>query len=140
MYSDKVRDHFQKPRNVGYFEDADGIGQIGDPECGDYLFIFLRIYDNRITEARFLCRGCPAAIACASVTTELVSGRQVDEAWALTDEAIVEALDGLPDEKLHCSNLGATAIHAALLDYFDRRNRPEECSDGERRAATGETG
>jgi len=125
MYSDKVIDHFRNPRNVGYFEDADGVGQIGDPECGDYLFLFLRIRENRITEARFLCRGCPAAIACASVTTELVTGKHVDDAWMVSDEAIVEALDGLPEDKQHCSNLGATTLHAALFDYFGRRNHPE---------------
>ncbi len=135
MYSDKVRDHFSNPRNVGYFDDADGVGQIGDPECGDYLLLFLRIRENRITGARFLCKGCPAAIACASVTTELMVGRHVDEAWQITDETIVEALDGLPEGKLHCSNLGATAVHAALFDYFDRRNRPEEPGDAQETSA-----
>ncbi len=136
MYSDRVLDHFRNPRNVGHFEDADGMAQIGDPECGDYLFLFLRIRENRIAEARFLCRGCPAAIACASITTELATGRHVDEAWAVTDETIVEALGGLPEQKLHCSNLGATALRAALFDYFERRNRPEEVGDAEGCAAS----
>jgi len=130
MYTDKVIDHFRNPRNVGYLEDADGVAQIGDPRCGDYLFLFLGIRDNRITEARFLCRGCPAAIACASVTTELVTGKHVDDAWMVSDEAIVEALGGLPEEKQHCSNLGATALHAALFDYFERRNRQEPPPSG----------
>lgn len=131
MYSDKVLDHFHNPRNVGYFEDAEGMAQIGDPDCGDYLFLFLRIRENRIAEASFLCRGCPAAIACASVTTELVTGLHVDEAWLITDESIVEALDGLPEAKLHCSNLGATALQVALFDYFERKNHPEEQTNGE---------
>jgi nitrogen fixation NifU-like protein len=131
MYSAKVLDHFHNPRNVGYFEDAEGMAQVGDPECGDYLFLFLRIRENRITQASFLCRGCPAAIACASVTTELATGRLVDEAWDITDETIVEALDGLPEAMLHCSNLGATALHVALFDYFERRDNPEPQSDGQ---------
>lgn len=122
MYSDKVLDHFHNPRNVGCFEDAEGIAQVGDPDCGDYLFLFLRIRDSQITKACFLCRGCPAAIACASVTTELVTGLPVDEAWNITDETIVDALDGLPEAKAHCSNLGATALHVALFDYFHRRD------------------
>jgi nitrogen fixation NifU-like protein len=129
MYSEKVLDHFHNPRNVGYFEDADGMGQVGDPDCGDYLLLFLRIRENRITQARFLCRGCPAAIACASVTTELVTGRKVEEAWGITDESIVEALDGLPEAKMHCSNLGATALHAALFDYFERSEHPGKHSN-----------
>lgn len=121
MYSDKVLDHFHNPRNVGYFEDAEGVGQVGDPDCGDYLLLFLRIRERRVVEARFLCRGCPAAIACASVTTELVTGRRVDDAWDITEETIVEALDGLPEHKQHCSNLGAAALHLALFSYHERR-------------------
>jgi nitrogen fixation NifU-like protein len=136
MYSDKVLDHFRNPRNVGYVEDADGVAQIGDPKCGDYLFLFLRICGNRITAARFLCRGCPAAIACASMTTELATGRHVDEAWGITDEVIVDALNGLPEGKLHCSNLGATALHMALFDHFDRRNRPEHPPEDTEEPAT----
>jgi len=129
MYSDKVLDHFHNPRNVGYFEDAEGMSQVGDPDCGDYLFLFLRIRESRITKASFLCRGCPAAIACASVTTELVTGRTVNEAWEITDQTILDALDGLPEAKLHCSNLGATALQVALFDYFDRKNQPAAQSD-----------
>jgi nitrogen fixation NifU-like protein len=129
MYSDRVLEHFRNPRNVGLLQDADGVGRIGDPACGDYLLLFLRIRGNRVVEARFLCRGCPAAIACASMTTELATGRHVDEAWDITDEAIIRALGGLPEAKLHCSNLGATALHMALFDYFDRRNRPRHPSE-----------
>ena len=132
MYSEKVLDHFHNPRNVGCFEDAEGMAQVGDPDCGDYLLLFLRIREHRVTAARFLCRGCPAAIACASVTTELVTGRTVDETWEITDETIVTALDGLPETKLHCSNLGAAALQVALLDYYMRRDCPEasETTDG----------
>jgi nitrogen fixation protein NifU and related proteins len=130
LYSEKVLDHFHNPRNVGYFEDAEGMGQVGDPDCGDYLLFFLRIRDGQVTGARFLCRGCPAAIACASVTAELVMDRQVDDLWDITDETIVEALDGLPEEKLHCSNLGAVALQIALLDYFERRDEGDAQPDG----------
>ena len=125
VYSERVLDHFHNPRNVGHFEDAEGMAQVGDPDCGDYLLLFLRIREHRITAARFLCRGCPAAIACASVTTELAVGRAVDDAWEITDETIVAALDGLPEGKLHCSNLGAAALQVALLDYYMRRDCPE---------------
>lgn len=96
------------------------MAQVGDPDCGDYLFLFLRIRDSQITKACFLCRGCPAAIACASVTTELITGLPVNEAWNVSDETIVDALEGLPEAKRHCSNLGATALHVALFDYFHR--------------------
>jgi len=133
LYSDKVLDHFHHPRNVGHLEDAEGMAQVGDPDCGDYLLLFLRIREGQITAARFLCRGCPAAIACASVTTELAIGRRVDDAWEITDETIVEALDGLPEGKLHCSNLGAAALQVALLDYYMRRDcaeAPVEATDG----------
>jgi len=129
MYSEKVLDHFHNPRHVGHFEDADGMARIGDPECGDYLLLFLRIREERITEARFLCRGCPAAIACASVTTELVTGRPVEEAWDISEESIMDALDGLPEAKRHCSNLGAAALRVALFDYFMRRPCPEAPAD-----------
>lgn len=129
MYSDKVLDHFHNPRNVGFFEDAEGMAQVGDPDCGDYLFLFLRIRDSQITKACFLCRGCPAAIACASMTTELVTGLPVYRAWDITDETIADALDGLPEAKVHCSDLGATALHVALLDYFERRDETPARSD-----------
>jgi len=125
MYSEQVLDHFRHPRNVGYFEDAEGAAQIGDPSCGDYLFFFIRVRDQHITAARFLCRGCPAAIACASMTTELVTGRHVDDAWEITEEVIEDALGGLPEEKRHCSNLGAAALRVALMDWATRP------SDGE---------
>lgn len=124
MYSAKVLDHFHNPRNVGYFEEAEGMAEIGDRDCGDYLMLFLHIDDQRVIAARFLCRGCPAAIACASVTTELVTGLPIEQAWAISEQTIVEALDGLPEAKLHCSNLGAAALRVALLDYYTRRECP----------------
>ncbi len=120
VYSERVLDHFRNPRNVGEIEDPDGIAQIGDPECGDFLRITLRVEEERITDIKFLCQGCPAAIACASVTTELARGRHIDEAWNVTDDAVLEALGALPEQKVHCSLLAPTALHAAIMNYVVR--------------------
>lgn len=117
MYSDKVMDHFTNPRNVGEIENADGIGQVGNPKCGDIMRIYLKIDNNIITDVKFKTFGCGAAIASSSMATELIKGKNVDEAWSLTNKAVVEALEGLPPVKIHCSVLAEEAIHKAINDY-----------------------
>lgn len=119
-YSEKVIEHFKNPRNAGVIEDADGIGEIGDPSCGDFLRVYLKVEDDKVAEVKYQIRGCPASIACASVMTELVTGRHIDDAMMLSEDEIVEALDGLPEYKLHCSNLGAAGLRKAIIDYFQR--------------------
>jgi nitrogen fixation NifU-like protein len=121
IYTAAVLDHFLSPRNVGEIPDADGVGRVGDPACGDVLVMWIKVHGGRIEEVRFKCSGCPAAIATSSVTTELALGKHVDVAAAITEQMITDALDGLPDEKLHCSVLGAAAIRRAIDDYRGRR-------------------
>ena len=117
MYSDKVIDHFQNPRNVGEIENADGTGQAGNPKCGDIMKIFIKVKDSVIADIKFKTFGCASAIASSSMATELVKGKTLDEAWSLTNKAVAEALDGLPPVKMHCSVLAEEAIHAAINDY-----------------------
>ncbi|MDI9370733.1 MAG: Fe-S cluster assembly scaffold protein NifU [Synergistaceae bacterium] len=121
MYSEKVLDHFQNPRNVGEIENPDGVGQAGNPKCGDIMKIYLRVEDEVITDIKFKTFGCASAIASSSMATELVKGRKVDEAWDLTNKAVAEALDGLPPIKMHCSVLAEEAIHAAINDYRKKK-------------------
>jgi len=116
-YSDKVMDHFQHPRNVGEVENADGVGEVGNPTCGDMMRISIRVKDERIDEIKFKTLGCGAAIATSSMTTELAKGKTLDEAMQITRSSVAEALDGLPPEKMHCSNLAADGLHAAINDY-----------------------
>lgn len=120
-YTEAVCDHASNPRNVGFLEGHDGVGTCGDPNCGDMAVMTLRIRDGVVVDVRFLVRGCPAAIATCSISTELVKGRTLKEADELTDEAVAAALGGLPEAKQHCSNLAATAIHNALADYRQRQ-------------------
>lgn len=122
-YSEKVIDHFKRPRNVGEIQDADGIGEIGDPSCGDFLRVYIKVQDQKIVDVKYQIRGCPAAIACASVMTELAIGRHIEDALFIEDQDIVSALDGLPEFKLHCSVLSAEALKAALIDYFEKNYR-----------------
>lgn len=117
MYSDKVMDHFANPRNIGIIEDANLVVQIGDPGCGDALLIFLKIGEDRIQDIKYKIFGCGAAIATSSVASEMAMGRTLDEVLEITEERIAEALDGLPAEKMHCSNLAAGALHAAVRHY-----------------------
>ena len=121
LYSEKVMDHFRNPRNVGTIEDADGVGQVGNAKCGDIMKIYLKIEDDRIADVKFETFGCGSAIASSSMATELIKGKPIDEAMALTNRAVAEALDGLPPHKLHCSVLAEEAIKAAIKDYYDRR-------------------
>ncbi len=124
MYSEKVLDHFQNPRNVGEIENPDGVGQAGNPKCGDIMKIYLRVEDDIITDIKFKTFGCASAIASSSMATELVKGRSIDEAWDLTNSVVAEALDGLPPIKMHCSVLAEEAIHAAINDYRKRKGLP----------------
>ena len=120
LYSEKVMDHFRNPRNVGVIENADGIGEVGNAKCGDIMKIYLKIENDIIVDVKFETFGCGSAIASSSMATELIKGKPVPEALALTNKAVVEALDGLPAHKLHCSVLAEEAIKAALKDYYDR--------------------
>lgn len=117
MYSDKVMDHFENPRNVGTLADANGIGQVGNAKCGDIMKMFIKVEDNVITDVRFRTFGCGAAIATSSMATEMVLGKTLEEALQLSNKAVTEALDGLPPAKMHCSVLAEEAIHAAIEDY-----------------------
>ena len=124
LYSDKVMDHFMNPRNVGYIENADGIGEIGNAKCGDIMKIYLKIENDTIVDAKFETFGCGSAIASSSMATEMIIGKPVRDALELTNKAVVEALDGLPAHKVHCSVLAEEAIKNALKDYFDRNGIP----------------
>ena len=120
IYSDKVMDHFMNPRNVGKIEDADGVGEVGNAKCGDIMKIYLKIEDDTVTDVKFNTFGCGSAIASSSMATELIKGKKLDEVLELTNKAVVEALDGLPAVKLHCSVLAEEAVKAALKDYYDK--------------------
>ena len=124
LYSDKVMDHFMNPRNVGCIDDADGVGEIGNAKCGDIMKIYLKIENDTIVDAKFETFGCGSAIASSSMATELIMGKPVSQALELTNKAVVEALDGLPAHKVHCSVLAEEAIKNALKDYFDKNGIP----------------
>ena len=117
LYSEKVMDHFRNPRNVGVLEDANGIGEVGNARCGDIMKMYLKIEDDVVKDVKFETFGCGSAIASSSMATELIKGKPVSEARQLTNKAVAEALDGLPDYKMHCSVLAQEAIEAALKDY-----------------------
>ena len=121
LYSEKVMDHFTNPRNVGEIEDADGIGEVGNAKCGDIMKMFLKIDNGVITDLKFKTFGCGAAVATSSMATEMIKGRKLEDALKLTNKAVVEALDGLPDSKLHCSVLAEQALKAAISDYYKRQ-------------------
>lgn len=120
MYSDKVMDHFENPRNVGKLDDANAVGEVGNAVCGDIMKIYMKIEDNIIKDVKFKTFGCGAAIATSSMATELVKGKTIEEALQLTNKAVMDALDGLPPAKVHCSVLAQETIHAALKDYSQR--------------------
>lgn len=122
MYNEVVMDHFKNPRNVGVIEDADGVGEVGNPLCGDMMTIYLKVdEDERISDIKFQTFGCGSAIAVSSMLTELARGKTIDEARNITNKDVAEALQGLPKNKLHCSNLGADALHMAIRDYEDKK-------------------
>jgi nitrogen fixation NifU-like protein len=116
-----VIEHFQNPRNAGIVEDADGIGEIGERDCGDFLRVFIKVEKDVVTDAKYQIRGCAAAIACASAMTELVIGKHIDDALMVSEDDIVEALGGLPEVKLHCSNLGAAGLRKAIMNYVEKK-------------------
>jgi len=121
MYTEKVMDHFENPRNVGEIPDANGVGQVGNPTCGDIMKIYLKVEDNVIKDIKFKTFGCGAAIATSSMVTEMAKGKTIEEALQLSNKAVAEALDGLPPKKMHCSNLAADALHAAIKDYQEKQ-------------------
>ncbi len=123
MYNETVMEHFTNPRNVGEIEDADGVGEVGSPQCGDIMKIFLKVEDNIIKDIKFKTFGCASAIASSSILTEMVKGRTIEEALALTNKDVVDALGGLPPAKVHCSVLAEQAIRAAIEDYRAKRGK-----------------
>lgn len=122
MYSEKVMDHFRNPRNVGEIPNADGVGEVGNPKCGDIMKMYLKIEDGVIVDVKFKTFGCGSAIASSSMATEMVRGKTIEEALSVTNKAVAEALDGLPPVKMHCSVLAEQAIKSALLDYSKKNN------------------
>lgn len=120
MYSEKVMDHFRNPRNVGEIKDADGIGEVGNPKCGDIMKVYIKVENDVIADIKFKTFGCASAIASSSMATEMVRGKSIRDAWELTNRAVAEALDGLPPVKMHCSLLAEGAIHSAINDYRSR--------------------
>ena len=121
MYSELVMQHFSNPSNVGVIEDADGVGTVGNPMCGDVMEMFIKVKDNRIEDVKFRTFGCGAAIATSSIATEMIKGKPLDEAVKLSNKAVADALGGLPAQKMHCSNLAADAVRAAIEDYRGRQ-------------------
>lgn len=120
-YTKKVLDHFKNPRNMGKIKDADGIGKVGNPTCGDVMAIYIKVKNNIISDIKFQTFGCAAAIASSSIATELVKGKTIDEAMKLTREDVARELGGLPDVKMHCSNLASDALHKAINDYKKKK-------------------
>lgn len=127
-YSEKVLDHFANPHNVGEITDADGIGEVGNAKCGDIMKMYLKIDNEVITDVKFKTFGCGAAIATSSIATDMIKGKPLKEALGLTNKAVVEALDGLPAVKLHCSVLAEQAVKAAVADYYKKQGRAEEAA------------
>lgn len=134
LYSEKVMDHFRNPRNVGEIENADGVGEVGNAKCGDIMKMYLKIEDGVIVDVKFETFGCGSAIATSSMATELIKGKKVEEALSLTNQAVVEALDGLPAHKIHCSVLAEEAVRAAIKDYYDKNGiayKPDQFCSGD---------
>lgn len=121
MYNAKVLEHFLNPRNVGVIEGADGVGEVGNPACGDMMTFYIKVKDDRIEDIKFQTFGCGAAIAVSSMVSEMAKGKLLEQALKITNKDVAEALEGLPKQKLHCSNLGADALHKAIEDYLSRR-------------------
>ncbi|MCE5223947.1 Fe-S cluster assembly scaffold protein NifU [bacterium] len=122
MYTEKVMDHFRNPRNVGVIDNADGVGEVGNPVCGDMMTFYIKVKDHTITDVKYQTFGCGAAIAVSSMISELAIGKTLEEASHLTNNMVAEALGGLPEQKYHCSNLGADALHKAIEDYLSKHS------------------
>ena len=135
LYSEKVMDHFRNPRNVGVIENADGVGEVGNAKCGDIMKIYLKIENDTIVDVKFETFGCGSAIASSSMATEMIKGKPLSEAMQLTNQAVAEALDGLPAHKLHCSVLAEEAIKLAVRDYYDKNGIPYNPKDFPKEAA-----
>lgn len=129
MYTEKVMEHFKNPRNVGEIPDADGVGTVGNPVCGDLMTIYIKVKDNRLTDIKFKTFGCGSAIATSSMITELAKGKTLEEAMTITRANIADSLGGLPPVKMHCSNLAADALHAAIEDYYKK----QKCEEGNKK-------
>ncbi len=142
LYSDKVMDHFQNPRNVGKMENADGIGEVGNAKCGDIMRMYIKVDDGIISDVSFITFGCGSAIASSSMATEMIKGKPISEALELSNKAVAEALDGLPAYKMHCSVLAEEAVKAAVKDYYDKNGIAYDPSEfgGESCASCGENG
>lgn len=121
IYTEKVMDHFRNPRNVGVIENADGVGEVGNAKCGDIMRVYLKIEDNKIADVKFETFGCGSAIASSSMATELIKGATIEDAWKLSNQAVAEALNGLPPVKMHCSVLAEEAIHKAINDFRSKQ-------------------
>jgi nitrogen fixation NifU-like protein len=121
MYTEKVMDHFRNPRNMGEIPDADGVGTVGNPVCGDLMTIYIKVKDDRIEDVKFKTFGCGAAVATSSMVTEIAKGKTLEETMSITRASVAESLGGLPPVKMHCSNLAADALHAAIEDYYKKQ-------------------
>ncbi|MFA5109951.1 MAG: Fe-S cluster assembly scaffold protein NifU [Desulfobaccales bacterium] len=130
MYSDIVMDHFTNPRNTGVIEDADGIGEVGNPVCGDMMTFYIKVKDGRLADVKFQTFGCVAAIAVSSMVSEMAKGKSLDEARAITNRDVAATLGGLPPNKLHCSNLGAEALGLAIKNYQEKSHPPPHRAEG----------
>jgi len=126
MYSEQVMEHFQNPRNMGTIEDADGVGEVGNPTCGDLMRITIKVKDDILEDVKFQTLGCGAAVATSSMVTEMAKGKKIAEATDISNKIVAEALGGLPANKMHCSNLAADGLHKALEDYLSRRKSGSE--------------
>jgi len=129
MYTEKVMEHFKNPRNVGEIPDADGVGTVGNPVCGDLMTIYVKVEGNRLTDIKFKTFGCGSAIATSSMITELAKGKTLEEALKITRANVADSLGGLPPVKMHCSNLAADALHAAIEDYYKK----QKCEEGSKK-------
>ncbi|UCE98435.1 MAG: Fe-S cluster assembly scaffold protein NifU [Dehalococcoidia bacterium] len=126
MYSERVMEHFMNPRNVGEIENPDGIGEVGNPICGDMMTFYIKVKDNRLDDVKFKTFGCGAAIAVSSMASEMAKGKTLDEVMKITPELVADELDGLPKQKLHCSNLGAQALHKAIENYRENHKKGKD--------------
>ncbi len=142
VYNDTIKDHFSNPRNVGEIDNPDGVGEVGNPVCGDMMKFTIKVKDNRIEDVKFLTFGCGAAIAVSSMVSEMAKGKTLDEALKITNQDVADQLGGLPGNKMHCSNLGADALHEAIEDYLNRhhKNESKPSSDEKKARSTEEDG